>query len=266
MPNPIINTRTVISSVATYDASASAYFAALPTPLSAARKAIVNTLVTTLKADGNWTDDRLWLLASPVQDQALISLVNPSSTAITLVNAPSFTADQGITSDGSTSYMNLNFAASTDGVNYTRNNCGLFLYSRTNNAAGQDMGSNDSVAGGIQVIAKFSDNNNYCRINNTAAITTVAQTNTLGLFSGRRTDANTIFSYENGVQIATNAASGSEALTAYTNYGCCYNTGAAPFSFTTRQYSIMGFGAAHANELAFYNAIQTYMTSLGTQV
>lgn len=247
-----------------YDADAQAYFNAVTTPFSTARKAIINTLVTTLKTDGNWTKlDRLWLLATEAQDQALISLVNPAATAMTLVNAPAFVAEQGFTGDGATSYINTNFAPDPDGVNFTQNSASMGVYSRTDIAeASIDYGSEGAWSSWF--ILKNTDNNFYARINDGATLL-IAMPNTLGFFVQERTAANVKTAYKNGASIGTNADA-SLILNIYPFFICARNNSGSMDSPTTKQYSIAFAGSGTINQATLYTAIQTYMTSLGTQV
>ena len=104
------------SSVVAYDADAQAYFDAVPNAYDDTYKGYINTLVTTLKSDGNWTKlDRLWLFANTTTGNAIIDLKALASA--TLVNAPAFVADQGYTGDGSTSYINSNYTPTNATIN-----------------------------------------------------------------------------------------------------------------------------------------------------
>ena len=177
-----------------YDADAAAYFAAVTTPFSTARKAIINTLVTTLKADGNWAGlDRLWLMANEASDQGLISLVNPASTAMTLVNAPTFTVDQGFTGDGLTTYINTGYTPNVDGIKFTLNSASMGVYSRTQVSAGEaDMGEGDTY--NTDLLVCFSGTG-YARIS--SAGVNGANASSVGFFAAVQ-DATTGFFYKNG--------------------------------------------------------------------
>ena len=72
--------------------------------------------------------DRLWIHGLNNDVAARTSFVNPSSTIITAVNSPTFTANQGYQGNGSTSYLNTNYNPSTQGVKYTLSNASGFAY------------------------------------------------------------------------------------------------------------------------------------------
>ena len=53
--------------------------------------------------------DRLWIHGLSNQIAARTSFVNPTSTPLTEVNSPTWTAYQGYKGNGTTSYLNLNY-------------------------------------------------------------------------------------------------------------------------------------------------------------
>ena len=102
--------------------------------VSDARAALVDDLIVALKADGVWTKlDRLWLFAAENQPSALTDLV--ALDLATAVNSPSFTADQGYTGNGSTSYVNTTYNPTTDAVSYALNSASVSFWGRTNRAS-----------------------------------------------------------------------------------------------------------------------------------
>ena len=251
-----------------YDADAAAYFAAVTTPFSTARKAIINTLVTTLKADGNWAGlDRLWLMANEASDQGLISLVNPASTAMTLVNAPTFTVDQGFTGDGATSYINSNYNPNTQGVNYTLNSASVGAYARINqDAATVLLGVQRTTATAGYIYLRPRTTNTFASYINGVGVASPANTSSQGLMSMIRTASNLSNFYRNGVSLGTNAQV-SSVIPNYNMYILANNlNNSSTNGYSTNQVSCVFIGSGAINQLSIYNRIQNYMTSLGTQV
>lgn len=264
MSNKIVNRRIVLNR--RLEQETVAYNGYLTTKLSTNRLWIVNSLVVSLKQSGNWAlIDRLWLLASETQQAALISLVNPSSTALSEVNAPAWVANQGYTFDGATNYLNTNVNLSAL-VNYTQNNAFNSVYSRTNaQSTGVDTGVNDGTYNSL-LIARFTDDFAYARINNAlATITPAGNANSLGFFSGRRTASAVTAVNKNGSLLAAGTVVSTGVPTLPMFIGCD-NTNTIATLFCTRQLSIAVIGSASVNDLKLYNSIQSYMTSLGTQV
>jgi len=264
MPNTIINRKVVFGGIK-YDADALTYFSYLTTPPSSARKQIINNLVLTLKANSNWALlDRLWLLASESQQASTISLVNPSSTAITEVNSPTWTLDQGYTGNGSTSYLDSNFNKSSQGVNYTLNVASFGVYCRTNIAAPTDeMGTFDGT-NGAQLLTR-STASIVARINTSAGLIVDAIPDSLGLTAISRVDASNIMSYKNGSLINTTAGAAS-AIPNLVTFICALNLSSVASVHSAKQLSMAFAGSGTINQATFYTAIQNYMTALGTQV
>jgi hypothetical protein len=97
---------------------------------SAGQQAKQNILLNTLISSGVWAKlDTLFVLANDGGASfACINWKNPSGTKATLVSSPTFTTNLGFNSNGSSSYIDTNFNASTQGVNFTNNNASEFGY------------------------------------------------------------------------------------------------------------------------------------------
>jgi hypothetical protein len=76
-----------------------------------------------------WDDlDVLWILAQDGgENYARINHKSPSTFLCTLVNSPTFTTNEGFKSNGTTSYVDTNWAPS-DGVNFTQDDASYFCY------------------------------------------------------------------------------------------------------------------------------------------
>ena len=267
MPNTNINRKIVLAQRRLYDISSIEYFAALATQPTVARKAIINTLVVELKRIGAWSlIDRLWLFASETQQAATISLVNPLSTAITEVNSPAWVADQGYTSDGLTSYLDTNFNPSTQALKYTLNDAYFGVYNRTNVAENTNHGHFDATNATLMVDRSATDTAT-ARINQTVVASTisVANTDSRGLISVRRSSSSDIAIFRNGSSLGTGTVT-SNGIPNNNMYFLARNAAGTPGTFSTKQHSIAFVSSSGVPVVSFYNAIQTYMTALGTQV
>lgn len=119
----------VIAAGPSYSAEAEAYFAAMSVQPSTALKDLVEALITTLKADGNFTG---WIGLGPVHDAqaARVNLVNPAQVA-TVGGSPVFTAKQGYAGDNTAAYLDSGVAGSA----LTDTDTSLFAWVRTNGTA-----------------------------------------------------------------------------------------------------------------------------------
>ncbi len=233
------------------------WLAVLTTPPSPTVISCVNQFIAQCKVDGNWQLlDRCWLFAQDNQTNARVSLVNPTSTAITEVNTPTWTALQGYTTNGTTQYLDTNFNSSSSAVNYLQNSGALGIYSRTSGqTAGIDIG-NQVVGSLTYIISRFTDDNQYHRVNVAASFANAANTNGQGLFASVRTDVNNIFGFKNGLQACTASIASTAPINLNIYIGATNSIGVAA-TFSARQYSMAFVGGGAMDSLKFYNAFQT---------
>lgn len=119
----------VIAAGPSYSAEAEAYFAAMSVEPSTALKDLIEALITTLKADGNFTG---WIGLGPMHDAqaARVNLVNPAQVA-TVGGSPVFTAKQGYAGDNTAAYLDTGVLGSA----LTDTDTSLFVWVRTNGSA-----------------------------------------------------------------------------------------------------------------------------------
>jgi len=252
-----------------FDPDAIAYFNQLTVQPSGAYKSAINTLVKQLKLDGNWQLlDRLWIHATEIQQHARVSLVNPSSTKITEVNSPTFTANQGYTGNGTNMYLNTNYSFLNSSVQFTQNLASIGIYSRTNllTANKIDFGATTDISGGKDTfINPYSSGGSYFyNVNGGVLLSGSANSNTLGMHSALRSASNLLIGYRNGIQQHSSAVS-SQTMTSLNAFVLARNDlGSAAF-FSNRQISLTFIGG-NVNQSTFYNAIQTFATTRGFNV
>ena len=192
------------------DSDTTAWISAVTTAggsVSSGRQTTVNNLIVGLKSDGVWTKlDRLWLFAGENTESALIDLVARSSA--TAVNSPTFTTDRGYVSDGTTSYINTGYNASTQGVNFTLNSSHVALWDNTSRAAATTIAT--GVYDGTIVTdlfpyqAVFAATGLGFRIHGSGFDSTdFANSTSQGFFIGQRINSTTNQGYYNGTSLGT---------------------------------------------------------------
>lgn len=264
MPARKLLYRSVYSSA--YDADAQLYFDELTGTIPDAYKTAVSTLVTTLKADGNWSKLlRFWIMAAPNQQNATISLVNPTSTPMTEVSSPTWTQYEGYTGDGS-SYINTNFNPTNDGSSlWLQDDASYGYYCITNiDELGAAMGAQDGIVYNSS-FPRYS-NSFYGEING-ATFASVTNTSSLGFFSVVRTSSTEIDLFKNGSdqgvagsQVSTGIIDGDLFLLARSD------SGGSPQYNSTYSLAIAYTGAGDIDQSTFYTAIQTFATTIGFNV
>lgn len=252
-------------SAVVYDTDAQLYFDQLTGVVSDVYKTAVNTFVLTLKADGNWAElDRLWIHATENQQNARISLVNPTSTAITEVNTPIWTASKGYSGNGVNMYLNTNYNPSANGVKYIQNSATAFVYlnqvNDTSAGLSYTMGGYDAAT--RQTDLSYSTVFGGSGLNSIGADAIAGAFVTNGLIQMVRTASNIVKGYVNDV-IKLNTTRVSTARPGVNMFLLCRNANGAPASYSSNRISVSGFGSGNVNNTTFYTAINTLSVSLG---
>ena len=244
-----------------FEPETEALVARFTTPPTAARKSLINDLIKALKVAGVWSKlDALYLVAA-ADAQAGQRNWTQNLYNLTPVNAPTFTADRGYAGNGTSSYLNMGINLSLGGLKASQNANGGGVWVNTSVALAQtDMGGSDWSIG-----ANSSPGNASFRNSNSASQTVVAPDATaIGLWQSSRQASGSYSQMKNGAVLATPATvSGTFATPAM--YLCCRSDGAGtPVVFTTRRVAASYFGnLTVADNLAIYNAINTYLTTVG---
>jgi hypothetical protein len=235
--------------------------------VSAPRLAIVDTFISALKTAGIWTKmDRVWLFAAENSASALTDLVG--TNAATVVNSPTFTADEGYTTNGSTSYVNTGLAPS-GASDFTLNSGHLSAYNRTSRAGALSclVGSTNSY-NATDIYPRLTNDTTLAEVNANDG-TTYASTSSAGHWIASRTDANTKSHYKNGSLLGTTTSSPAGSRSAYPFW-----VGGQNLNDTTLVYPssdqvaaiTIGAGLNSTEAAALASAVNAYMTSLGKNV
>jgi hypothetical protein len=148
-------------------------------------------------------------------------------------------------------------------------------YSRTNIAESKyDMGVVDNV-GGANVniynilITRYTGNMAYFAINvneSTVASTSISNSNSLGLFIANRTASNILNGFRNSSKIFNSSVSSIAIPNKIIYIGAVNSFGAQFYSTKECAFASIGDGLTDAESLAFYNAVQTFNTTLNRNV
>lgn len=241
-----------------YCVEAQAVFRAFTTQPTAPRKAVINSLISSLKNAGLWSIlDVLYIHAAADSQAALINWKRPGTFTAALVNAPSFTADRGFTGNGSNAYIETGFNISTNGVNFTQNSACLIGWSRSG------VGTSGAVVGSSS--GKFNlDLNHWTNDATTSFLNTASGSDDAGLVPGlavvSRTSSTAIALYKDGSSVASYSAT-SAAVANVTLRGLYAE------DVATGSVQLMGMGLGGAltagNVTNFNTAMQAYKTAVG---
>lgn len=231
---------------------------------SPARQALISQTIVQLKTFGVWDKmDILYMTAAHDAQAARLNWKNPNTFALTAVNSPTFTADQGYAGNGTTSYLSSGWIPGTNGVQFALNSSHLGIWCRTNAAentvitgAGNDSISPRNTAGNVAGIRLQ---------NSTAKTSSIGDTNT-GHKLALRDESTTVDFYSNGVAIdvalASNSSSGLSTEEIFIGGRNVTGTLTAP---SARQVSAVHYGSLlTGTEIAnTYTALNTYLVGVG---
>jgi hypothetical protein len=193
--------------------------------------------------------DRLWILGVDAPTSAAVSLVNPTSTKITAVNSPTFTAYAGYQGNGTTSYLNTEYNPNTQGVNYTLDNAcvGICLVSAPSSLSNaEEIGSyNGTNSTGVII---DQGGNDILLVNGTTNTATTAK-GVAGLYVNIRTSIVATTGYYNGVSYYSSTVDSAKGIPNLVWYICGRNESGSLNVPTTRAYSMAFAGSSAINQV-----------------
>jgi len=239
--------------------------------ISGTEATAVNTLVVNLKSANIWTKMKAvypmvggtattckWNLKNPVDSNAAYRLV--------FSGGGTFSAN-GYLPNGTNAFANTFL---NSGVDLTNTSNHISYYSRTATVGVVcEMGTYDGLSNSFFQVRAAG---NYINGNVTNAINFTTTGSALGFWLGTKRSNTDREIYRNGVSEATNTTSDSLALPNIPIYLGARNSvnyvppGAQLFSNKECAFASIGDGLTDAEALAFYNAVQTFNTTLGRQV
>lgn len=204
---------------------------------------------------------------SYISSQFKYNLVNPvdSDAAFRLVFNGGWTmSNQGATPNGTNGYADTKY---NPNVNGQLNSAHLSYYSRTNVSLNQvEMGTYGLAANGHYLLYNFSGTT-YASINDIEAASNTI-TNTTGFLLGQRVDSSTLKYFLRGSLLQTITRASTTRPNTNIVIGAYNLSNNVPNLFSTKQcaFSSIGDGLSDSEATAFYNAVQTFQTTLNRQI
>jgi hypothetical protein len=225
-------------------------------------KAAFVTFYQTLATAGVWSKLD-WLSLPTVDEQGWRVNARRPSVVASAVNSPTYSL--GFTGNGTTSYLNSGWNASTISGLYTQNDAHMGVW------IGNNVTSNTQYDIGTTVgdMNTRDTGGNYVTHAGSASVTTIAgATTSVGHTAWVRTSSTVGVVYRNassvGAIATTSAARGNSPM-----LFCARNGGTGgsttPASFSTRKVIAAHWGASlsSGDMTAFYNALSTFLTAVG---
>jgi hypothetical protein len=235
-----------------YDAASLAIFAAMTTPPTTARKALIDARVKVLKAAGAWDEmDVLYMLAAADEQAARLNWKNPGTLTLSLVNSPTFAVDQGYKGDGISGALTSAYNPTTfSGAKFVQNSACFGVYVRqlaTINASyilnlgSSRFQSRSNVGDGYQT-----------RLND--ATTTPSGALNTGHFAAKRSAANAKTLYRSGIVLTTDSSASIAVANAAANILSFGGT-----AYSDAQLSFLYFGSGNVDIAATDAALMAYL-------
>jgi hypothetical protein len=191
-----------------------------------------------------------------------MSLFNPTAYTAVPTGSPTWTANAGYTTNGSSSYIKTAYTPSINGVNFLLNSAMIAYYTRTNVGyqTGVDCGAYDG-ANFDECYSAYTGTGMGTYINNATGLATLNAA-TQGLFSHARTSSTTVTQTINGTQIATGTHN-SVALCTQQIYIGNRNDNGTPDLWCANQYALFITASGGLNQVTLNSAVNLLMTNLG---
>lgn len=247
-----------------------ALIAAFTTPPTQQRVTDINNAINLLDVTyGIWSQlDSLYVHAAADSQAARVDWRNPARTA-TLVNSPTFTADRGFQTNGSTSYVDTNVALSAT-TKYTQNNCtiGIWLSAGVGSDAANDAafacGAFNAHGTFYAARSSASQLRGRSNTNSASAAFNGAVTTRAGLSMLVRQDGSNVMSARNGVVLGTTTSTATGLPTSNVIAGGYNNGGSLAGASDNRiQAMVIGAGLTSQQIADLYTALNGYMTAVG---
>jgi hypothetical protein len=250
------------SSVHTFaNAEAQTYVEAMSVEPTEARKALIDTLVGGLKADGIWTKlDWLCLLAAHDAQAARLNAVS-TGQLLTATNSPTFTTDRGYAGNGTTSFLDFGEAANAAGNQYAQDSACAGAWCNLG-AAPTTTTAHLSHDGGIRlrVTARSDGGNEVYAINDATNSTLRASASKTGHRTVVREGAAIKRGYFNGAQVSnlTTASTGAPVgnVQTHNHDGTIFSADRLAAVYFGSKLTATEVGDLHSN-------LETYLTAIG---
>jgi hypothetical protein len=244
----------------------------LPT---AACSQILSDMIAGIKTDGNWTElDRFAFFAhNGDSDGATVDMINPSGhSQITKVNSPGWNAKQGFNGNGSSSYLNWNYALSTAAVKFTQNSAsmGVWVHTGANSPSTYILGVRSATNTTFTGLADLLSPNVIATIFNNGSVNEVAfgtqtQFSSGSSYAATRASSTSVSTYRNGSLETNEASNNSSALSAGSPFILALNTigtGAGFYVSSSIKISLAWAGSGSVDQSEMYTRLNTAMTAI----
>jgi len=196
-------------------------------------------------------------------EQRLAPIKTSGTTPMVAVNSPTLDVN-GVTGNGTTSYLNTKWNPSTNGVKFTQNSGSMFNYNRTNRIQNGTVIMGCYGGGVFLRMCPFNTTLMLGTINAVGDSTSTTSASQGFLFAQRTTSILTTL-YRNTTTLGTDSdVSGSPNNLEV--YVCGANSSGSLANQTTDNTALIGFGSGIVSESRLEYRVRKYMTARGINV
>lgn len=229
---------------------------------SESQQILQNKLLIDLKGAGIWSKlDTFAVFATDGNSEfALIDWKR--LTQYTAVNSPTFTTNAGFTGNTTSSYINANFNPLNDSLYMQTNDASFGMYIKTAGTITGRGHGNANTANGAGIYLNPAGTGAVRIWMNSGGVFSADNLNRVGFYQIDRSSSLNINYIKNGIQIV-NTSIDSTFRPNGNLYFLASLIGSSAGDYNNDQLSIVYAGASlNSQKLDFYNAINTYITSL----
>jgi hypothetical protein len=234
---------------------------------SATDLANYNNFSVALKSAGVWSHlDVCYLFAAATQTAALVNIIKPGTYNATAEESPTFTAYEGFTGNGTSSYLNSNYNPDSNGTNYTLDSSMLAARPLTLGNAEPDgavlIGADNTSGTSSRSVLKM--NTDTAVDLNSETLPNYSTADIPEWLAVSRTNSTTVEDYAAGSAVSSLTADVTVMLNNKLLILAENNTGGVDNWSTCQIASAYIGGSLTAAEItALYNADTAYMTAVG---
>jgi len=252
-----------------YNPFAKSLFSRMDVEPTNVRKTLISNMIDSLQKYSIWDSlDVFYMFASHDSQSSLLNWKYNDFNA-TANNGVLFAVDTGYKGDGLNDYINSNYNASTDAINYKLNSMSVGFYNRTNDLvdANSYYGARDASINASELTLRTAGKYNI-RANSLIVQEADHNNYTSGLIVVRRIDSDTVGIYQNGILIRETANVNSTLIPDLDIYILALNNNGLEKQSTFNQFS-MFFAGATLSVLQIsklFGLIESYLDELGIGV
>jgi hypothetical protein len=194
---------------------------------SAAHARLIDSTIRAAKRAGIWQRlDVLYVFAAPDAQMATRNWIADSYNA-TLVNSPTFTANQGFTTNGTSNYVDSTFDPSTAGGRLSRNDMSFGFWSLTSGIVTSSNAGWVVAPNGISIAARSTNDIMSARVNTGSVVSSANGTVTdgRGLRSVARDGASSLSLRANGVELLAASTASTALVSGSLRFGSAVSAG-----------------------------------------